>query len=174
MLKALTVWQPWASLIAEGAKPHEWRGWDYSHRPNLRAIVGTRIAIHAGARPMVLQEIADVMARIRDGTSMLEAPAEELIARLLLKTRAEIAHAWPLSSIVATAVVGKPIPALEALAPLIRKGAIDSDRVEHGKWAWPLTDVIRVQPPIPYRGAQGFWTVKGSTASAVLNARAEG
>jgi hypothetical protein len=39
---ALTVKQPWASLIASGLKTIENRSWD------RRAIVGKRIAIHAG------------------------------------------------------------------------------------------------------------------------------
>lgn len=31
-MKALTVWQPWASLIIMGAKPYEFRKWDYRTR----------------------------------------------------------------------------------------------------------------------------------------------
>lgn len=49
---ALTIWQPWASLIAAGAKPFEWRSW-----PAHRGLVGRRIAIHAGARPPRKSEI---------------------------------------------------------------------------------------------------------------------
>jgi hypothetical protein len=60
-MKALTIWQPWASLIMAGAKPVEWRGW-----PCPRWIVGQRIAIHAGARPARPAEIADIIARIDD------------------------------------------------------------------------------------------------------------
>ena len=26
-MRALTIWQPWASLIIIGAKPFEWRRW---------------------------------------------------------------------------------------------------------------------------------------------------
>lgn len=42
---ALTIWQPWASLIAAGCKPYEWRGWRVP-----RNMIGRRIGIHAGAR----------------------------------------------------------------------------------------------------------------------------
>ena len=42
---ALTLWQPWATLIAEGAKPVENRTW----APPIR-IRGQRIAIHAGKK----------------------------------------------------------------------------------------------------------------------------
>jgi hypothetical protein len=43
---ALTVWQPWASLIIKDFKPYEFRGW-----PAPRSLVGRRLAIHTGARP---------------------------------------------------------------------------------------------------------------------------
>ena len=34
-MRALAVRQPWASLIAEGAKPVEWRSWSTPHRGPL-------------------------------------------------------------------------------------------------------------------------------------------
>lgn len=42
---ALTLWQPWASLVAEGVKTIETRSW-----PAPAALAGERIAIHAGAK----------------------------------------------------------------------------------------------------------------------------
>ena len=41
-MKALTIWQPWASLIAGGAKQYETRSWATQYRGP--------IAIHAAAR----------------------------------------------------------------------------------------------------------------------------
>lgn len=43
-MKALTLHQPWASLIAVGAKKIETRDW----RPPVTIRPGTRFAIHAG------------------------------------------------------------------------------------------------------------------------------
>lgn len=43
-MKALTLWQPWASAIALGYKHHETRGW----KTKYRGI----IAIHAAKRPI--------------------------------------------------------------------------------------------------------------------------
>lgn len=45
-MRAITLWQPWASLVAEGVKTIETRPAPY---PWTRAI-GERIAIHAGVR----------------------------------------------------------------------------------------------------------------------------
>lgn len=41
-MKALTVWQPWASLLVHGAKEYETRSWSTRHRGPL--------AIHAAKR----------------------------------------------------------------------------------------------------------------------------
>lgn len=143
-MKALTIWQPWASLIMAGAKPVEWRGWAAP-----RWIIGQRIAIHAGARPARADEILDILRRIHDAeTSLIAEIAEPLLRR---PTR------WPLSSVLGTAVIGAPIPALDwvrAHAP----GFLDSDRIDHSKFAWPLTEIESFDPPIPARGAQGFWS----------------
>ena len=44
-MKTLTLHQPWASLIRDGDKAIETRSW-----PAPKALVGQRIAIHAGKR----------------------------------------------------------------------------------------------------------------------------
>ena len=57
-MKALTIWQPWASLVMIGAKPYEFRRWDY--RDRSPALEGQRIVIHAGARPIKEIEVDDI------------------------------------------------------------------------------------------------------------------
>ncbi|SRR5579871_1775135 len=58
-MKALTIWQPWASLIIIGAKPREFRP-----RSFLRYIgppkVGERIAIHSAMRPIRRDEVVQL------------------------------------------------------------------------------------------------------------------
>lgn len=148
-MKALTVWQPWASLIIAGAKRVEWRGWACP-----RWVIGHRIAIHAGARPVRADEIADILARIDAGETDLTPE----LARALLE-RNHIRQ-WPLSSVLGTAIIGAAIPALDwvrAHAP----DFLDSDRIDHSKFAWPLSEIDRFEPPVPGRGAQGFWNWSG-------------
>jgi hypothetical protein len=50
-MKALTIWQPWGSLIIIGAKPYEFRGQSYLAYIN-HPEPGERVAIHVGARPV--------------------------------------------------------------------------------------------------------------------------
>lgn len=56
-MKAITIWQPWASLIACGAKKYETRGWPTKYRGP--------IAIHAAAKdPRTLPQEAGNMAKV--------------------------------------------------------------------------------------------------------------
>jgi hypothetical protein len=42
-MRALTIWQPWATLIVLGKKPVENRDW-----PAPQSVIGQRVAIHGG------------------------------------------------------------------------------------------------------------------------------
>ncbi|TRU31740.1 MAG: ASCH domain-containing protein [Microcystis aeruginosa Ma_QC_B_20070730_S2] len=46
-MKAISLWQPWASLVANGLKLYETRGWPTKYRGVL--------AIHAAKRPLCKQ-----------------------------------------------------------------------------------------------------------------------
>jgi hypothetical protein len=153
-MKAITIWQPWATLIMIGAKPHEFRGY-----PAPRFVRGQRIVIHAGARPVRPNEVEDLLCWIdaeasgagefEDRTCLDLDKAREL----LLKVRASHRYRLlPLSMALGTAVCGEPIQSCD----LFKMNVADSDRAGFN-WAWPLTDIRHFEPPIPMRGAQGFW-----------------
>jgi hypothetical protein len=65
-MKAITVWQPWASLILIGAKPYEFRTSPYTRYVNPPK-VGERIALHAAARPVRRSEVLDLIGRLEGG-----------------------------------------------------------------------------------------------------------
>jgi len=149
-LKALTIWQPWASLIAAGAKPYEFRGW---RSPN--SLVGQRIAIHAGARPVKRGEVADLIVRLKSGESWTTALRPEIAIPLLEKAHAQ-PGSLPLSSILATAILGEARKGFDVAEEF--GGAVnDSDRDQHANFAWPLTAIEVLEPFQPAKGAQGFW-----------------
>ena len=146
---ALTVWAPWSSLIIEGWKAYEFRGWDYRRRrPDL---VGRRIAIHAGARPVKRRELEDLLDRLKRKQSRVSEAAVPFLEQLHLSP-----GLVPLAAVLGTAVLGKPIEC----RTLFGSGVLtypDSDRVEHQAWAWPLSQIERFPVAVPARGAQGFW-----------------
>ena len=149
-IPALTVWQPWASLIAEGVKPYEFRGW-----PAPKAYRGQRIAIHAGSRPVRLPEVKALiyrMGREDAWTTALKPEALEILRRISQAPTSLI-----LGAVVCTAVLGNPVPSDRIMHTFGGPKVNDSDRDQHCNWAWPLTDIQRLEPPEPARGAQGFW-----------------
>lgn len=146
--KALTIWQPWASLVAIGAKPYEFRRWDFADRPHLAKLIGQRIVIHAGARPVRVAELEDLIDRIDEGESALDAA----LARPFIKRLLEDADV-PLAAALATAVLGVPRKVTE----LFRDQVADSDRLDTHMYGWPLSAVEPFAEPIPAAGAQGFW-----------------
>lgn len=99
---AITIWQPWASLIAAGAKPFEFRSW-----PAQRCYIGTRIAIHAGARAAKKNELLELVTRLQTAnwrsTGLLRDLALPLLERAL-RDPAGMTH----SAIMCTAVLGEP------------------------------------------------------------------
>ena len=144
-LPALTIWQPWASLIVAGCKPYEFRTW-----PASRHLWGQRIAIHAAARPVRKAEVAEWLLRLRGpdagSTALIREPAvEEKVTGLL-----------PLGVVLGTALLGEPRRGSEIVEEF---GGPPSNpaREQHSDWGWPLTDIEPFNEPVPARGAQGFW-----------------
>lgn len=159
-MKALTIWQPWASLIAIGAKPYEFRGW----KPPAR-LIGQRIAIHAGKRPMRKTEIRALsrgLLGVAGSTNPclrrdVALPFVQSVLReeggLFEQEMVEV----PYSALVATAIVGEAksgdVVAREfgvEIAP-----ALEGDSFN---WGWPLIDIRPLGPSLPCAGAQGLWT----------------
>ncbi|TPL30221.1 ASCH domain-containing protein [Mesorhizobium sp. B2-4-7] len=149
-MKALTIWQPWATLIMAGVKPYEFRVW-----PAPRALRGTRIAIHAGARPVRKAELKDLIIRLRSSDAWSTALKPEALA--MLERWHSNPAALPMASILGTAVLGEPKRAFDIVAEFGATRLNDSDRDEHANWAWPLTDIEPLQPIQPAKGLQGFW-----------------
>jgi hypothetical protein len=164
-LSAITIWQPWASLISEGAKRFEFRAW-----PAPTRLWGERIAIHAAARPMKLQEVRELLRRLKGpewrSTGLVRKPAIALLEDILAG-RAVI----PLSSVVCTVKLGQPVRDKELADRLGTVFVNDSGRSEHSNWGWPLTEIERLVPVVPARGQQGwwFWTPSDALGRVVLH-----
>lgn len=62
-MKALTLWQPWASLVINNAKPYEFRGKSYRSYVNPPQ-PGDHVAIHAAARAVRKDEIASLFGNL--------------------------------------------------------------------------------------------------------------
>ncbi len=149
-LMALTVHQPYASLIMVGGKAHEFR----TRRPPA-ALIGQRIGIHAGARPadpgtvdLLWRAACDGAVAVL-GTNRAEATAR---ARALLATARRLPSVLPTGVLLGTVLLGTPVRAVDLLGR-----DFGSVTVKFGAWAWPVTDPVPLDHPLPLRGNQGFW-----------------
>lgn len=147
-MKALTIWQPYATLIATGAKEHEWRGW----RPPAAVPPGTRIAIHAAKTDAHLGltrrwPFAGLLERAADA-GQIDEPAT-----------------LPLGAFVASAVLAEVIPS-EAREWSDVEAALGAPGP--GRYAWRLEGVRALNVPVPFRGAQGLWTVPSELVAQLV------
>lgn len=130
-MKALSLWQPWASLVAMDAKRVETRHWAPS-----RSLIGERIAIHA--------------TLTRDHLHLCErSPFDRYLHSDQL----------PLGAVVATAVLDRCERITPELARALTPDEVAFGDYTPGRYAWFLRDVAGVSPPRSLRGAQGIFTV---------------
>lgn len=129
-MKAISIWQPWATLIASGVKAHETRHWPTEHRG--------QIAIHASKR-----------------LDFAGAPVQ-LCGRVLGRAWWE---KCPLGAVVAIARLRTCRSTDDVFQHITRADEACGDFSE-GRFAWALTEVRPLDEPIPTLGRQGLfnWT----------------
>lgn len=133
LLRCLSLWQPWASLIACGLKSVETRHW-----PAPDSILGTRIGIHA--------------AKTNQG--MVLAAQDGALWPLCLKHLPwTLDGKLPMGVLVATALVEASIPT-ERLTPDFY------GNYAPGRFGWMLADIRPLATPFPCRGGQGIFTAR--------------
>lgn len=156
-MHALSVWQPYASLLAVGAKHVETRHW-----PVAPAVVGRRVAIHAGKNPRDMD-----VARTGLFKACLDTAADE--DRLAL-----VDNELPLGYILATATLAGCEPMGEDFHERYSPQEIRFGWFAPGRWAWHFDELSTLAVPIPYRGAQGVFLLDDETTWQVERARTVG
>lgn len=165
---AVTLTQPYASLIAYGEKRLETRTW----KPDARH-EGTAIAIHAA------KSLAPVGGRPGLAQLCLSQPFTSAIAehndgfRRWISERGDLRQHFPFGAIVAEAIFEKAVPGEHAARRLLEHaaGATSELSVRYvkrelafggfaaGRWAWVLREVYALPEPIICRGGRGLWAV---------------
>lgn len=150
---AITIWQPWASLIMVGLKAYEFRRW-----PAPERLYGQRIAIHAGARKPTKMDQMELLYAIQGG-ALIGPLGRELTDSELKEVEAMIHQvlALPRSAVLGTVILGRPQKATKLFAD-----DKDADRIDPRMWGWPLSDPRPLPYACPAKGAQGWWTWRPS------------
>lgn len=142
-MKALSLWQPWASLIAVGAKRVETRAW-----PAPDWLIGQRIAIHAAKRD------TELWTCVRDPFKQYLPEPDSL----------------PLGYVIATARLSRCTVMTEASIAVLAQEHPDEHAFglyEPGRYAWVLADVEPLAVPVAVRGRQKVFDVPDELFSAV-------
>ena len=132
-MKAISLWQPWASLWCSEAKIHETRHWPTSHRGWLLVHAAKRrIDDHGGTR---LDDICDGLWGHHWG---MEVPRGALVGMVNLV------------GCVSTDTM-----------PIGHQSTEDYEcgDFSHGRYAWRRAAFHVFRDPIPYRGQQGMFEV---------------
>lgn len=167
-MKALTIYQPWASLIMAGAKPYEFRGWSPRRRgPSYAALIGQRIAIHSSTRRIDVQEVRAIIASLEAGgeraaETCLHADKALPVLHEALKMTSNCS--LPFGAVLGTAILGEPRNGWDIAEDFGVQSVNDSDREEHANFGWPLTDIEVWDEPMTVRGFQGFWNMPSPAA----------
>lgn len=132
-MKAITLWQPWASLIAWGEKQYETRNWATNYRGPL--------AIHASLRftseeKTICWQPVFAQALIRHG---LEKPSDLQLGAVLCLV--------DLVDVVRVGTFHRNFSQQEQ----------QFGNYAAGRFAWKLENVRVLQDPIKTRGYQGLW-----------------
>jgi len=156
-MKALTIYQPWASLTAAGCKLYETKPFYTSYRG--------QVAIHAAKKYIV-----DVLDGIYPLGIEPERRAFVAAVRDCLGMR-DIRHGLPYGAIIATTElvachkIGKFCHAPDEFGywrsgqywtPVRAQEALFGDWRE-GRFAWQWNNTKLLDKPIPCRGQQGLW-----------------
>lgn len=137
-MKAISLWQPWASLVAMNLKLIETRG-------RLTHIRG-RIAIHAAARKFSRAALGDLLAKAGVDPALMagDLPLGAIIATATLEDCASVDGRHPRLSMPFREMVFGNYSA--------------------GRFAWMLRDVAPVVPAIPCKGRQGWFNLPDEIA----------
>jgi hypothetical protein len=170
-LKALTLWQPWASLIALGVKTIETRSWPTKYRGPL--------AIHAAVRLPKVAEWRIGEWWTDEGPSIHRAGRELADGMVDYSEVDGTYYPLPLGAVVATCNLVDCIPMEDLSGEGTPSLVIEGDRLtlcvesgEHnvsdqlpygdfrvGRFAWLLSNITPLAEPIPAIGRQGIFNL---------------
>lgn len=133
-MKAISLWEPFGSLLAAGLKKYETRGWKTDYRG--------LIAIHAAKRKIQPDDLKPMMGHWQLQRFLYPTPNSHKL------------YEPPYGCVIAVCELLDCQPT-EALSVSAQERAVGD--WSPGRWAWEL-DVVRVLPqPIPARGYQNIW-----------------
>jgi hypothetical protein len=145
-MKAISLWQPWATLWVTGEKIHETRHWGTSHRGPL--------LIHA--------------AKTRAGEAELITGRYYLTMRQALRKHDYVRFCeLPFGAIIGMVDLVDCIPT-ESVWPRLTNGEEAFGNFGPGRFAWRAENPRLFREPITFKGSQGFFNVPDELVAEAL------
>lgn len=166
-MKLLSLWEPWASLMAIGAKQIETRSWCTDYRGWL--------AIHASKGGLTQAQLRETCFDNDFYTALMEFPPFREQVEANVRTKRWIAEVFPHGCIVAvvklvncypTTLVEGPTEFLSAIRAPYQTEKPFGD-YHPGRFAWLTSDRFQLTTPIPFRAAQGLINVPESVVQQI-------
>lgn len=146
-MKAITVSQPWATLLASGKKRCETRSWKTNY--------SGEILIHAGKKDPLwgISAMGD------------EAWAKALLA-IIQYEKFDRFERFPTGAIIGKATLAGCVQIDRQMAERIREQHPDEyafGDFTPGRYAWVMDEAVLFDEPVPASGKQGLWNWEGET-----------
>jgi len=157
-MRALTLTQPWAGLVASGIKLVENRQRTMIKREDF----GERFAIHASREiaEITYERIAELAPELTNEGRWFE----------LSRVRSAVIAVGVIDKVFAGSWDAETIAEHADALSYSNGEKLGPDQVRwfFGPVGYVLRDVIALPTPVPCRGWQGYWTLNGDTERAVM------
>lgn len=151
-LFAMTLWQPWATLVIRGARPFDFR----ARKPDSH-VIGRRVVVHVGAKAPRLTEleslIHDLLAGDERGarTCLLPEKAVPILQQMIFEMRR---GSYVNGVGIGSVEIGVPERGA-SVANYFGYNQVGDPSYEH--WAVPMVNPEEWDRPIEAKGQTGFW-----------------
>lgn len=153
-MKAITLWQPWASLLACGAKKFETRSWATNYRGP--------IALHAAQKPFNTDIYLDRELHIfAEALCLPDIYSFESLPYGCVIATAEMVECWKITDRGHT-LGSQHAARIEGGKYGGKTNIVEGKEILFGDWtpgryAWEFKNMMLLPKPIPAKGKQGLW-----------------
>ncbi|MCL6458319.1 MAG: ASCH domain-containing protein [Gorillibacterium sp.] len=137
-MKAITIHQPWATLVAIKVKENETRGWATKHRGKTAIHAGKKVEREACMR----EPIRSILAAY--GYTAENLPTGAVVAIVNLADCQQVIDDNGESAVLRN-------------QQIISRHEYAFGDFSEGRYAWKMSEVEQLSEPIPAKGQQGLW-----------------
>lgn len=151
-MKLISLWEPWATLMAIGAKKIETRSWSTPFRGWL--------AIHASKGGLSKRDLADCLAEPSFAKALRDVPISP--GKIVAVVR--LVDCRPTVDMIADPAFPSAFRRYPGLDTPQERAFGD---FTEGRWGWVTEAGFRLPDPIPFRASQGLCEVPPSIVDAI-------